>query len=184
MKTTCMSFSSLATAVMLALYSSAATASDLAIFNGSSKFVYGGCFTETQGLNGSHSRTLKDTTEVGPNNMTVPVCLEFCDKYKYAGLQWSRECWCGNEINMRSTKQNDSDCDLACSGDQHVACGGNLKLSIYNSTTTSSASMTFNSPTLRPTATSTTRENAAALAVTAIWAVMFARGMALSLCAL
>lgn len=184
MKTLLMTMS-FATFMMIALYSSATMASDLVIFNGTSKFIYGGCFAETQGLNGSHSgRTLKDTSEIQPENMTVPLCLDFCDKYKFAGLQWSRECWCANEINTRSTKQNDSDCNMACPGDNNVACGGNLKLSVYNSTVTSSASITYSSPTLRPTTTSMDQKNAAALTVTAIWAVFFARGMALSLGAL
>lgn len=184
MKTSIMALS-FSTLVMIALYSSATAAADLAIFNGSSKFIYGGCFTETQGLNGSHSgRALKDTSEVGPNNMTVPICLDFCAKYKFAGLQWSRECWCANELNTRSTKQNDSDCDMACAGDVGVVCGGNLKLSVYNSTVTSSASMTFSPPTMRSPTTSMDHKNAAAMTVTAIWAVLFARGMAISLAAL
>ncbi|KAK8049759.1 Carbohydrate-binding WSC [Apiospora phragmitis] len=145
MKTSRMAIS-LVTITMLALYSSTATADDLANFNGSSAFVYGGCYLETQGLNGSTSRTLKDESEIKPDQMTVPLCLDFCSKYRFAGLQWSRECWCGNEINLRATKQNSADCDMPCSGDKTLACGGNLRLSIYNSTVASSASSTLSTP--------------------------------------
>ncbi|KAK7923912.1 WSC domain-containing protein [Apiospora marii] len=183
MKTSRMAIS-LVTIMMLALYSSTAVASDLAIFNGSSKYVYGGCFSETQGLNGSTSRTLKDQSDVKPDSMTVPMCLDFCDKYKFAGLEWSRECWCGNEINLRSTKRNDSDCDMACPANKNMSCGGNLRLSIYNSTVTSSASSTSSTPTRSPTSTTSSTSSAAALAASVIWAILFARGMALSLAAL
>ncbi|KAK8088877.1 hypothetical protein PG997_003838 [Apiospora hydei] len=169
--------------LMLALYSSTATATDLANFNGSSKFVYGGCYLETQGLNGSTSRTLKDESDIKPDQMTVAMCLDFCAKFRFAGLEWSRECWCGNEINLRATKKNDTDCDMACPGDKNIACGGNLRLSVYNSTVPSPATSTFNTPslTMSPTATNTPGKNAAAMTATVIWAVLFARGMALSL---
>lgn len=170
--------------IMFALYSSTAVASDLAIFNGSSKYVYGGCYSETQGLNGSTSRTLKDQSDVKPDSMTVSMCLDFCDKYKFAGLEWSRECWCGNEINLRSTKKNDSDCDMACPANKNLSCGGNLRLSIYNSTVTSSATSMFSSPTANPTSTQFSKNSAAALAASVIWAILFARGMALTLVAL
>ncbi|KAK8082284.1 WSC domain-containing protein [Apiospora saccharicola] len=176
---------SLVTLIMLALYSSTAAASDLAIFNGSSKFVYGGCYSETQGLNGSTSRTLKDQSEVKPDDMTVSICLDFCSKYSFAGLEWSRECWCGNEINLRSTKQKDSECDMACPATKNLSCGGNLRLSIYNSTVTSSATSIFSSPTSSHTTSPTSSKNSgAALAASVIWAILFARGMALSLAAL
>lgn len=176
---------SLVSIIMLALYSSTAAASDLAIFNGSSKYVYGGCYTETQGLNGSTSRTLKDQSDIKPDTMTVSMCLNFCSKYRFAGLEWSRECWCGNEINLRSSRQNDSECDMACPASKDLSCGGNLKLSVYNSTVTSIATSTFASPTGSPTgSTSIARNAGAAMAASVIWAILFARGMALALAAL
>jgi hypothetical protein len=45
--------------------------------------------------------------------------------------QIPRECWCSHSLAGIAEKLNDEECDLACEGDDSMACGGNLKLSVY-----------------------------------------------------
>lgn len=73
--------------------------------------------------------------------MTVARCLEFCawgDKehgaYRLAGLEYARECWCGDELNPFSVPLTDVACDMGCDGANTTACGGSLKLTVYNAT--------------------------------------------------
>lgn len=73
--------------------------------------------------------------------MTVAKCLQFCaygDKehgaYLLAGLEFARECWCGDEINAFSVPLPDAACDFPCDGANTTACGGSLKLTVYNAT--------------------------------------------------
>ncbi|PHH61280.1 hypothetical protein CDD81_510 [Ophiocordyceps australis] len=109
----------------------------VAIYNDSGRYSYLGCFNETTDIPASdHSRALSDgINQVRPGQMTVPMCLAFCangaTRYRYAGLEWSRECWCSQSLSGIASKLPDSDCGFPCEGDTLTACGGVLKLSIY-----------------------------------------------------
>ncbi|KAL8304189.1 hypothetical protein RB597_004539 [Gaeumannomyces tritici] len=101
-----------------------------------SKFKYSGCYNETTDLPGTaRERALDGSHRVSPGSMTVQACIDFCDggekPYKYAGLEFSRECWCGNRLSVLATKFDDSECNTACDGDQKSVCGGPMKLSVY-----------------------------------------------------
>lgn len=82
--------------------------------------------------------------------MTVEACLDAChaDGYKYAGVEYASECYCGN---IRPSQQiGDGNCTMPCRGSynsllMHVAqantsltsgnqleyCGGSLALNVY-----------------------------------------------------
>lgn len=103
----------------------------------SSKYKYQGCYNETTGIPGTSGARALDggINEVLGGNMTVQICLAYCNNggmtYKYAGLEFSRECWCAQHLSSLATKLPDSDCDLACDGDTASVCGGSLKLTVY-----------------------------------------------------
>ncbi|KAI0414822.1 WSC domain-containing protein [Xylaria grammica] len=101
-------------------------------------YTYIGCWNETYGLPGTAAlRALDGNNEVLPGTMTVEKCLDFCaahGAYLFAGLEYSRECWCGNEVNALSVQLPDNFCDTPCDGANTTACGGALRLSLYNST--------------------------------------------------
>ncbi|KAK3103146.1 hypothetical protein FSP39_016819, partial [Pinctada imbricata] len=44
-------------------------------------------------------------------------------------LQFSSECFCGNELN--TTKRPEKECNMPCSGNKIQICGGNQKMSVY-----------------------------------------------------
>ncbi|KAI1420608.1 WSC domain-containing protein [Xylaria sp. FL1777] len=108
----------------------------------SSNYTYAGCWNETTGLSGTTGlRALGGPSEVLRGQMTVELCLDFCahgsgqmHAYRLAGLEYSRECWCGDTLNSLSVRLPDAACDTPCDGANATACGGALRLSLYNST--------------------------------------------------
>lgn len=113
----------------------------LSIYNASTAYHYVGCYNETTELPGTAQRRALDggIMESLPGNMTVPMCLDFCARnatteYRFAGLEYSRECWCAPRLSALSVRLDDGACDTQCDGDEAVACGGSLKLSLYNLT--------------------------------------------------
>ncbi|KAL2127249.1 hypothetical protein VTI74DRAFT_11048 [Chaetomium olivicolor] len=117
----------------------------LTIFTPRSGYTYQGCYNETTGLpNTTGARALGGGTNlVRPGNMTVEMCLDFCKtgagdasggktgSFKYAGLEYARECWCAQTLSSMSDKFPDSACNLPCEGNTTQACGGNLKITVY-----------------------------------------------------
>ncbi|KAI1112475.1 WSC domain-containing protein [Nemania sp. NC0429] len=105
-------------------------------------YSYAGCWNESAGLPGTTGlRSLDGINEGLPGVMTVARCLEFCawgdrehGAYRLAGLEYARECWCGDELNPFSVPLADDRCDFGCDGANTTACGGSLKLTVYNAT--------------------------------------------------
>ncbi|KAI8632182.1 WSC domain-containing protein [Xylariaceae sp. FL1651] len=123
-------------------YTTAQTPS-LQIVDNSSSYAYSGCWNETSGLAGTNGlRALDGGIHVAlPGAMTVELCLDFCARndsahgaYALAGLEYSRECWCADALNVLSVRRPDADCDTPCDGANETACGGSLRLSLYNRT--------------------------------------------------
>ncbi|ROW11261.1 hypothetical protein VMCG_01283 [Cytospora schulzeri] len=107
------------------------------IYTNSYPYSYLGCYNETTDLpNTNGARALSDgKVWVGSGYMTAPMCLDFCgggsgQVYKFAGLEYSRECWCANFLNGLAARLDDSACALQCDGDTTQLCGGPLKLSL------------------------------------------------------
>ncbi|KAF2811626.1 WSC-domain-containing protein [Mytilinidion resinicola] len=89
-----------------------------------------------------NSRTILGSYLAGGTN-TAESCLSFCASggYTYAGMEYGTECFCSNSILAGTTAQDPADCNMACSGDiSEVYGGNNNRLSLYQSTSTSSAS--------------------------------------------
>jgi hypothetical protein len=107
------------------------------------KYQYLGCYNETTSVAGAGGVRALDggKNEVLEGQMTVPMCLAYCGtgatQYAYAGLQFSRECWCAQHLSGASAKLDDAACDTACDGNGTTICGGSLKLSVSFSTTPS-----------------------------------------------
>lgn len=78
-----------------------------------------------------YSRTLSNRVDVaGPN--TVVACTNACRAagYKFAGVEWSSECYCDNQINNNAVGGQDN-CDMVCAGNSLEYCGGSQRLNIY-----------------------------------------------------
>lgn len=92
---------------------------------------YLGCGNDTYGNNALPTK-IADT-----KNMTVQTCVKQCGdaKYKYAGLEYSSQCFCGNDLPQRATPVVgiNGECNMPCSGDSTQTCGAGSRLSLYQS---------------------------------------------------
>ncbi|KAG6007584.1 hypothetical protein E4U21_005782 [Claviceps maximensis] len=103
------------------------------ISNGNVNFTYLGCFTEP-----SRGRLLPAQI-LNHVNMTINMCLQTCWQYTYAGVEYHRECWCGNTLNYAGNaaaktpglKVADSYCNFLCAGNKTEYCGSGVRLSMY-----------------------------------------------------
>ncbi|EIW72958.1 hypothetical protein TREMEDRAFT_24256, partial [Tremella mesenterica DSM 1558] len=114
---------------------------------------YTGCKTEA-----TTGRALSSYS-FSSESMTPTLCIQAClaRNYTSAGVEYSRECYCGNVYNQGSINTTEGGCNMACSGDSLYTCGGSSRLSTYSFTNTSTPSTNTTSPnnTTSPTNTST-----------------------------
>ncbi|TVY84936.1 WSC domain-containing protein [Lachnellula suecica] len=93
-------------------------------------FVYAGCFSDP-----SAPRALLYDSPLDSQNMTVEKCVAFCkgNDYRYAGLEYYGECFCGASVN--GPQIDESNCNFPCTGNNSEICGGNDIISIYQDPT-------------------------------------------------
>ena len=86
----------------------------------------GQCFEDPRG---------KRVLPIGPfkssGDMTVDKCKNQCThrNYKFAGVEFAIECWCGND--RPTLPAPDTDCSMPCSGDKSEMCGGGHRINVY-----------------------------------------------------
>ena len=70
---------------------------------------------------------------------TPEKCKDTCSGkgYKFAGVKWSKECWCGNTEPPMTSYTAATDCNMPCSGDKTLMCGGGHTLNLYKAGTQS-----------------------------------------------
>ena len=78
--------------------------------------------------------------------MTVAACTTACAAYTYAGVEYSGECYCGNDLTAPGGPAPDglAGCNMLCNGNQTEYCGGPNRLDLYKkgATATSAAGTT------------------------------------------
>merc|ERR1719186_1246475 len=67
------------------------------------------------------------------SNLTPETCNEMCLKksYTYFGVQYSKECRCGNELPSFSRKKPMEECGMLCTGDNTRTCGGPWRNNVW-----------------------------------------------------
>jgi hypothetical protein len=83
---------------------------------------YLGCFVD-QG-----ARALPDNL-LGADDMTAQKCAEHCSNYSYFGVEYGRECWCGN--SPPETPAPESECSFPCAGDSTQICGAGNRINVW-----------------------------------------------------
>lgn len=66
--------------------------------------------------------------------MTPSRCANYCSglSYRYAGVEFGRECYCGDSLtNGASLDKTSTTCNMACSGNPSINCGGSNGLQLY-----------------------------------------------------
>ncbi|KAK0736199.1 WSC domain-containing protein [Apiosordaria backusii] len=116
-------------------------------------FHYASCWTDKV-----DDRSLK-AVDWRTDDMTIEKCAERCSEYSYFGLEYSRECYCGNELIGQSAPEKD--CAMLCVGAPGQWCGGPDRLNLYGkgvatTSTSSTTSAEVTTPAETETETSTT----------------------------
>jgi hypothetical protein len=90
-------------------------------------WTYSGCYEDSIA-----ARTLpREITTISADSMTVEKCLDACYTagFRYAGLEWSQECFCGQALPPRQA--TDGRCEMVCKGNSMEYCGGGNGLTVY-----------------------------------------------------
>ncbi|KAI9158361.1 WSC domain-containing protein [Paramyrothecium foliicola] len=88
-----------------------------------------GCYAE------SSTKPILEKQMSGPGGnsaLTIPKCQHTCylENRRFAGLQEGNQCWCSNYI-FGDWTQNQTACNLPCSGDKESVCGGKGLITIF-----------------------------------------------------
>ncbi|KAK4184466.1 WSC domain-containing protein [Podospora australis] len=97
-------------------------------------FSYQSCWIDNLG-----DRSLK-AVDYRTDDMTVEKCADRCQGYFYFGVQYGRECYCGDALGGVAAPERD--CSMLCVGDKTELCGGPARLNLYSKATTSSTLVT------------------------------------------
>ena len=78
------------------------------------------------------SRVLANVVTTQYTDNTPASCIERCDaaNYTYAGVEYSNECHCGTGLVGTPASAPSTDCDLACTGDPTLSCGGSWRIQV------------------------------------------------------
>ncbi|KAF3933193.1 hypothetical protein ABW20_dc0101196 [Dactylellina cionopaga] len=85
------------------------------------------CYKEPTGVRAIPNALYADDT------LTIEKCATACAAYKYFGVEYGRECWCGNVLNVAPSGGvvPDTDCSTACKGNAGQKCGAGNRLNTY-----------------------------------------------------
>ncbi|OTA08586.1 hypothetical protein A9Z42_0002750 [Trichoderma parareesei] len=103
------------------------------IWQGNKIFTYYGCLSEP-----SAGKLMDNQAYNNDTAMTPQMCLLHCSEYKYAGVEYGQECWCGDSLNLAGWEGavpgknvTSSECDVVCPGNSTEYCGAGNRLQLY-----------------------------------------------------
>ncbi|KAI0079478.1 WSC-domain-containing protein [Panus rudis PR-1116 ss-1] len=66
---------------------------------------------------------------------TPASCIELCDSgdFVIAGVEFGNECHCGSGLKVLPSDQPISECNMVCTGDPTLSCGGPSRIQVYKS---------------------------------------------------
>ena len=104
-------------------------------------FEQGGCFEETNprllpGQAGKWEAWMKG--EDGKPNNSPATCKKFCEGFRYYGVQYTNQCFCGNNLHGDLKMMPESQCNQVCPGDASQKCGAADRMNLYEAPPVSS----------------------------------------------
>ncbi|KAI9745488.1 MAG: hypothetical protein M1818_001022 [Claussenomyces sp. TS43310] len=89
---------------------------------------YDGCY-----IDNAHGRILNHQQSDSQTN-TVEICVNACIGlgYTIAGMEYSSQCFCDDNLYNGAALTAGTDCNMACSGNSSEICGAGSRMSIYN----------------------------------------------------
>ncbi|KAH8881499.1 WSC-domain-containing protein, partial [Thozetella sp. PMI_491] len=92
-------------------------------------YKFSGCLTES-----SRHRILPGD-ELATGNMTLEKCADFCKDWPFFGVEYSRECFCGENVARDAKTVSLKQCNAPCAGNSSQVCGGWNRVSVYHDKT-------------------------------------------------
>ncbi len=94
----------------------------------STKYI--GCYADNRD---DKNRLIPSLLEESSTMMTVARCasLAYAKGYSYFGVQYSKQCYAGDSLDRATSLGQSASCDMNCSGDSSVICGGFFANSVY-----------------------------------------------------
>ncbi|PSN72640.1 WSC-domain-containing protein [Corynespora cassiicola Philippines] len=88
-----------------------------------------GCYTDSVG---ARILSVVGIVEGGAAAMSPKTCTDACanGNYKYAGVEYAGECYCGNTLDNDNGPAEDG-CDMPCNGNSSQLCGGANRMNLY-----------------------------------------------------
>jgi hypothetical protein len=80
------------------------------------------------------------------DTLTVEACAASCAGYLYFGVEYGRECYCGDSLGFGAVLANAGECNVACAGNPGEFCGGGNRLNVYDRTATTCANDAIRDP--------------------------------------
>ncbi|KAK4213652.1 WSC domain-containing protein [Rhypophila decipiens] len=98
-----------------------------------SGYEYTGCYTE------AHNGRALTGSAFFDDQLTAEKCATACSGFKYFGLEYGRECYCGDSINQGSIETAAEECSFSCPGNSAETCGAGGRLTLYTGNSAASA---------------------------------------------
>jgi len=93
-----------------------------------SNYTYAGCWTDSVA-----TRVLTGNSKAD-DLMTVEMCAQHCTGFGIFGVEYGKECYCGDTLGEGSTLATETDCSFLCPGNPGEYCGAGNRLSLWTLT--------------------------------------------------
>ncbi|TDZ26026.1 WSC domain-containing protein [Colletotrichum orbiculare MAFF 240422] len=126
-------------------------------------YTFLGCQTE-----GTSGRALRGASYAS-DDMSTAACAAFCAKgsWQYMGLEYARECYCGDTTNAGSVPALLKECNMQCAGNKTEYCGGGNRLDLFLYSPASGVSSAAPSSTSASPSSSSVASSSAAVSASA-----------------
>lgn len=81
------------------------------------------------GIDSVSNRVLRGAYQSADGTLTAELCASACAAYTYFGLEFGKECFCGNDYT--GSPASPADCAIRCEGNSAQLCGGRDRISVY-----------------------------------------------------
>ncbi len=92
-------------------------------------YRFAGCYTESP-----TGRILPGNATSG-DDMTAEKCAVFCQGWSFFGTEYSRECYCGDNVDREAQPVPLTQCAMPCAGNASEVCGDANRVSLYHDNT-------------------------------------------------
>ena len=93
-------------------------------------WTYAGCYHDNYA---GYGRVMKNE-QPDDNTLTQASCISTCNDmgYSVAGMEYGVQCFCDDFLRNGAPQATDTDCNMACAGDDTAMCGAGDRLTVWS----------------------------------------------------